>query len=75
MPGVPGMGRGKKAKGKGQAKPGKKGGKSRSGNPAKRAQEQRAVAARQSGDGAPLDLPEDFELPSELKNLLPPGQR
>ena len=74
MPGIPGMGRGgKKSKGKTQAKSGKKGGKSRSGNPAKRAQE--ALAARESGDGAGLDLPEDFELPDELKNLLPPGQR
>ena len=74
MPGIPGMGRGgKKSKGKTQAKSGKKGGKSRSGNPAKRAQE--ALAALESGDGAGLDLPEDFELPAELKNLLPPGQR
>jgi signal recognition particle subunit SRP54 len=76
MPGIPGLGRGgKKAKGKAQAKSGKKGGKSRSGNPAKRAQEAQALAARESGQGAPLDLPEDFELPDELKNLLPPGQR
>ncbi|MDQ1619383.1 MAG: signal recognition particle subunit [Actinomycetota bacterium] len=77
MPGIPGMGRGgKKSKGKAQARQAaaKKGGKSRSGNPAKRAQQQ-ALAARQPGDGAPLDLPEDFELPAELKNLLPPGQR
>jgi signal recognition particle subunit SRP54 len=76
MPGIPGMGRGgKKAKGKAAAKSGKKGGKSRSGNPAKRALEAQALAARESGEGAPLDLPEDFELPDELKNLLPPGQR
>ncbi len=74
MPGIPGMGRGgKKSKGKTQAKPGKKGGKSRSGNPAKRAQELAAQAARESGEG--LDLPEDFELPEELKNLLPPDAR
>jgi signal recognition particle subunit SRP54 len=76
MPGIPGMGRGgKKAKGKAVAKSGKKGGKSRSGNPAKRALEAQALAARESGEGLPLDLPEDFELPDELKNLLPPGQR
>jgi signal recognition particle subunit SRP54 len=76
MPGIPGMGRGgKKAKGKTPAKSGKKGGKSRSGNPAKRAQEELALAARESGEGAPLDLPEDFELPAELRNLLPPGAR
>jgi signal recognition particle subunit SRP54 len=76
MPGIPGMGRGgKKAKGKAAAKSGKKGGKSRSGNPAKRALEAQALAARESGEGAPLDLPEDFELPDELKNHLPPGQR
>jgi signal recognition particle subunit SRP54 len=79
MPGLPGLGRGKKGKGKAAAKGGgKKGSKgSRSGNPAKRAQEQQAYAARQSGEELPagLDLPEDFELPDELKNLLPPGQR
>ncbi|MGZ4614646.1 MAG: signal recognition particle protein [Actinomycetes bacterium] len=76
MPAMPGMGRSKKAKGKAAARAaGKKGGKSRSGNPAKRALEQQALAARESGEGAPLDLPEDFELPDELKNLLPPGQR
>jgi signal recognition particle subunit SRP54 len=76
MPGMPGLGRGgKKSKGKAQVKSGKKAAKSRSGNPAKRAQEQAASAARESGEGVPLDLPEDFELPAELKNLLPPGQR
>ncbi|MGH8941013.1 MAG: signal recognition particle protein, partial [Actinomycetes bacterium] len=81
MPGVPGMpggGRGKKAKGKAQGRGGgKKARGGRSGNPAKRAQEQRQWEARQSGDAtaAPVDLPEDFELPDELRNLLPPGQR
>lgn len=71
MPGVPGMGRGKKAKGK-QAAPKKaKGG--RSGNPAKRALEQRQAEARASGEALP-DLPEDFELPPELKGLLPPSK-
>jgi signal recognition particle subunit SRP54 len=72
MPGLPGMGRGKKAKGK-QAAPKKaKGG--RSGNPAKRAIEAQQWAARQSGESMP-DLPEDFQLPDELKGLLPPGSR
>jgi len=74
MPGIPGMGRGKKAKGK-QAPPKKaKGG--RSGNPAKRALEQRQAEARANGEVVPglPDLPEDFELPEELKGLLPPSK-
>jgi signal recognition particle subunit SRP54 len=77
MPAIPGMGHGgKKAKGKAQAKAaGKKAKGGRSGNPAKRAQEQQAMAARLSGEAGPVDLPEDFELPDELRNLLPPGQR
>jgi signal recognition particle subunit SRP54 len=70
MAGIPGMGRGKKAKGK-QAAPKKvKGG--RSGNPAKRALEQRQAEARQAGEPVP-GLPADFELPDELKGLLPPS--
>jgi signal recognition particle subunit SRP54 len=70
MAGMPGMGRGKKAKGK-QAAPKKvKGG--RSGNPAKRALEQRQAEARQAGEPVP-GLPADFELPDELKGLLPPS--
>jgi signal recognition particle subunit SRP54 len=72
MPGMPGMGRGKKAKGKAVAPKKAKGG--RSGNPAKRAIEQRQWEARRSGEGVP-DLPEDFQLPDELKGLLPPGSR
>ena len=82
MPGIPGMGGGKKAKGKMTAKgSGKKAKGGRSGNPAKRAIEaqqhaQRVAAGGVAGDGAAaLDLPEDFELPEELRNLLPPGQR
>ena len=73
MPGMPGMGRGKKAKGKAVAPKKAKGG--RSGNPAKRAIEQRQWEARQSGEGGIPDLPEDFQLPDELKGLLPPGSR
>jgi signal recognition particle subunit SRP54 len=76
MPGLPGMGRGKKAKGKAVAKSGKKAKGGRSGNPAKRALEQKQWEQRQAaGDGAALDLPEDFELPEELRNMLPPSQR
>jgi signal recognition particle subunit SRP54 len=75
MPGLPGMGRGKKAKGKQVAPKKAKGG--RSGNPAKRAVEQKQWEARQSGEPAPgmPDVPEDFQLPDELKGLLPPGSR
>jgi signal recognition particle subunit SRP54 len=71
MPGVPGFGgpgRGKKAKGKAQQQ--QRRGKSRSGNPAKRALEAQAAQNRQ-----PLDddgLPQGFELPKEFKDLLGP---
>ncbi len=78
MPGVPGMGRGKKAKGKAAAKGGKKAKGGRSGNPAKRALEQQRAADRLAGvegAGSLPDLPADFELPDELRNLLPPTQR
>jgi signal recognition particle subunit SRP54 len=78
MPGLPGMGRGKKAKGKAVAKGAKQAKGSRSGNPAKRALEKRQAADRLAGvdsPGALPDLPEDFELPDELRNLLPPTQR
>jgi signal recognition particle subunit SRP54 len=71
MPGIPGMGRGKKAKGKQSAPKKAKGG--RSGNPAKRAIEAQRWAASQTGEGMP-DLPEGFELPEELKGLLPPAK-
>jgi len=85
MGGVPGVGFGKKSKGKQSARQGK-GGKakqSRSGNPAKRAAEQAALAARRDEAAAtPGALPpafgaaggEDFELPEELKGLLGPGR-
>jgi len=76
------MGRGKKAKGKVAAK-GRKAKGGRSGNPAKRALEQQQAADRLAGIDAPgaegpgavPDLPEDFELPDELRHLLPPTQR
>jgi signal recognition particle subunit SRP54 len=76
MPGMPGMGIGKKSKGKAAA-PRRKAKGGRSGNPAKRALEQKQWEARQAGEPVPgmPDLPEDFELPEELKGLLPPGQR
>ena len=73
MPGVPGMGGGP-GRQKKQQKKGK--GSRRSGNPMKRLQEEQAAAARREdkGGGAPGagSGPEDFELPSEFKNLLPP---
>lgn len=78
MPGLPGMGgpRGKKARGKASA-PARKAKAGRSGNPAKRAQEARLEAERRSTAAEPAapDLPPDFELPAELRSLLPPGQR
>lgn len=77
MPGVPGMGGGagrKKGKQQKKAK-----GKRQSGNPMKRKQEEQEAAERraagQSGAfGLPQDgqAPEDFELPKEFKDLLPP---
>jgi signal recognition particle subunit SRP54 len=74
MPGLPGMGRGKKAKGKSGPARKVKGG--RSGNPAKRALEEQQRAARQAGEPGPglPGGPADFELPDDLKHLLPPGQ-
>ena len=90
MPGLPGLG-GKKAKaraggggggGKAGAKSRKaaaKGGRGgRSGNPAKRELEAQAAAARAAqGPSLPgtAGVPEDFELPAEFKDLLPPAPR
>jgi signal recognition particle subunit SRP54 len=79
MPGMPGMagmggvgGGGKKGKGKGKAPIKSKG---RSGNPAARArQAEEAELRRVSGTAMP-ELPKDFELPPELKDLMPPGGR
>lgn len=76
MPGVPGMpgmpgfggGGGKKSKGrsgKAPAKP-KQG---RSGNPAKRAHEERAAALRPAQEETPPQA-SDFELPDDVKRLL-----
>jgi signal recognition particle subunit SRP54 len=71
VPGMPGLpGRSKKAKGKQQ----KKAKSGRSGNPAKRAAQERALAEQGNGF-EPGGLPQDFELPAELKDLLPPGNR
>jgi signal recognition particle subunit SRP54 len=67
MPGMPGMpGMGKRAKAK---QPAKKGGRVKrgSGNPAKRAQEEKLAAARAAGQ-TPEEVP--FELPKDLKGLL-----
>ncbi len=74
MPALPGMGGGRKTKGKAQQK--NKGKVSRSGNPAKRAQDaqiaaQRILAAQDAGAVAA----KDFELPAELRDLLPPAQQ
>ena len=78
MPGMPGMG-GKRAKARQQATSNRK--KRGSGNPAKRAAEQKAAASVSSGDagaaafgfGADDGLPgepEGFELPRSVKDLL-----
>ena len=77
MPGMPGMGVGKR-KGKQAPKKGKA--KRGSGNPAKRAQEQKAAAQKAPAAGAnPFGLPagqehldpDDFQLPSEFSKFLP----
>jgi signal recognition particle subunit SRP54 len=72
MPGMPGMpGRGKPAKQAKQVKKPKRG----SGNPAKRVQEEQAASLRrtESVDAASAAAFDSFELPPELKNLLPPS--
>ncbi|MGZ4536127.1 MAG: signal recognition particle protein, partial [Nocardioidaceae bacterium] len=77
MPGMPGMGMGKRAKAKQAPKKGK--GKRASGNPAKRAQQEKAAAQKAAGNGGnPFGLPqgeqdlnpEDFELPSDFSKFL-----
>ena len=77
MPGMPGAGGSKKAKGR-SAQPQVRGKKSRSGNPAKRAQEQAAAEIAAASGLAGFD-PASFdpaalstlgELPPAFKNLL-----
>jgi signal recognition particle subunit SRP54 len=83
MPGLPGMpGMGKRTKARQVAKKGKA--KRGSGNPAKRAAAQQASSQRRpvpgevpsafGGGAEQADLPEDFELPKEFRNLLPPSR-
>ncbi|MGH3329956.1 MAG: signal recognition particle protein [Nocardioidaceae bacterium] len=83
MPGMPGMGMGKRSKAKQAPKKGKA--KRGSGNPAKRAQEEKAAAQKASGGGNganpnPFGLPqggddqqsaENFELPADFSKYLP----
>jgi signal recognition particle subunit SRP54 len=72
MPGMAGLGlpggkRGKAPKGGGSRKA--KAG--RSGNPAKRAEQERSSGLRQaSGEGSPAGVPDNFELPEGFKGLL-----
>jgi signal recognition particle subunit SRP54 len=78
LPGMPGMPGGGKRKGKQAPKKGKA--KRGSGNPAKRAQQEKAAAQKgPSTQGNPFGLPvdgdnagaEDFELPAEFSKFLP----
>jgi signal recognition particle subunit SRP54 len=69
MPGLPGGS--KKARGKAQQQKAR-GRSGRSGNPAKRAEARRAA---QSATAEPSGLPDDFELPAEFRDLLPPSGR
>jgi signal recognition particle subunit SRP54 len=71
MPGMPGLGGSKKAKGKmtKAARPAK--GKSRSGNPARRAALESGVGAGPDAEGVGDDAPFDVSsLPPELRNML-----
>jgi signal recognition particle subunit SRP54 len=73
MPGSPGMGLGKKAKGRQAPQPKQAKGKRRSGNPAKRAQEvsaekPAAAAGSAFGIGGDAGVPDDFD-PSQLPDL------
>jgi len=71
MPGIPGMGGGRRKAGKGK-KPKK--GAARSGNPAKRAVAGQAQPGADSGAAVGLGagVPDDFSLPPEFTDLLPP---
>jgi signal recognition particle subunit SRP54 len=79
MPRMPGVGGGKRAKARQQAKKGKA--KRGSGNPAKRAAQERAAAQKPAGDGGaanPFGIPAgddqdadtSFELPADLSKYL-----
>jgi signal recognition particle subunit SRP54 len=85
MPGIPGMGK----RAKSRQVPKKAKAKRGSGNPAKRAEEAAVAGQRRSRPPAPGELPaafgggsrpasggppEDFTLPEELRNLLPPAR-
>ena len=74
MPGMPGLGGGRRKAGK--AKKAKKGA-ARSGNPAKRAVTQRSMPAPtvDADAVASTAIPDDFALPPEFTNLLPPQGR
>ena len=73
MPGMPGPGKRAGARQKPQQK---KKGKRGSGNPAKRAAEEKAAAARESGAGGAgafgfdQNAEEEFEIPKELRDLM-----
>jgi signal recognition particle subunit SRP54 len=80
MPSLPGMPPGMGGAGPGRGKPGrqvKQGKKAKrgSGNPAKRSEQERAAAARRTdaASAAQAAQMESFELPDELKDLLPPS--
>jgi signal recognition particle subunit SRP54 len=75
IPGIPGMGGGRRKAAGAKGKKGRKGA-ARSGNPAKRAGLQRAKADQQLSEAnaeALPAVPDDFELPAEFTDLLPPG--
>jgi signal recognition particle subunit SRP54 len=74
MPGFAGLPGQTGKPGRGPAKSGRKP-KRGSGNPARRVEQERAAGARrtQGPEGAAAELPEGFELPPELRDLLPPG--
>ena len=72
LPGMPGVGLGKKAKGRQAPQPKKGKGKRQSGNPAKRAAQQAAAAQQESAPGSAFGLedqpPAEFD-PSQLGDL------
>ena len=75
MPGMPGMGGGRRQQAKATKKKGKQRGKGVSGNPAKRAQQEKQKALggqAPSGMGGMPQMPQnmdDFELPPELQKM------